>query len=286
MTGYGHAKTETELFDISVEIKSVNHKFFECSARVPRAFGFLEERLKTLIKGQIARGKTEINLLLSNKNGDEKVTINRALVEEYVNAVNDLPNNWFDGGLTRSDVFRMQGAFNVEKVTPDEEKLWDDVRAAAEIAADEFISMRKAEGAKLAADISEKLDSIEKSVEIIETLSPQNVMSYREKLSKRIAEIVGDRNIDDSRILTEAAIFAEKTAVDEEIVRLKSHIEAYRNYLTLSEPIGRKADFLTQEMNRETNTIGSKCQDLEITKIVLSMKSDIEKIREQVQNIE
>jgi uncharacterized protein (TIGR00255 family) len=286
MTGYGHARQESENFDIGIEIKSVNHKYFECSARVPRAYGFLEERLKTFVKEQISRGKTEINLSLFAKSGEEKITINRAVVEECVNALMELPNQWFTSGLSRADILRMPDALSVEKVTPDEEQLWEDVKAAAKTALDEFIAMRKSEGARLAADINDKLDAIEGSVKTIEKLSPERVNAYRDKLSRKIAELVTDRNIDDSRILTEAAIFAEKTAVDEEIVRLRSHIAAYRKYLTATEPIGRKADFLTQEMNRETNTIGSKCQDLEITEIVLSMKSDIEKIREQIQNIE
>jgi uncharacterized protein (TIGR00255 family) len=286
MTGYGHARAETESFDISIEIKSVNHKYFECTVRTPRAYGFLEERLKTLAKEKISRGKTEINLSLFAKSGEEKITINRAVVEECVNALLELPNEWFSGGLSRADILRMPDALSIEKITPDEEKFWEDVRKAAVTALDEFLAMRKAEGARLAADVSDKLDAISANVGKIEKLSPERVNAYREKLSKRIAEIIGDRNIDEGRILTEAAIFAEKTAVDEEIVRLKSHIEAYRKYLTATEPIGRKADFLTQEMNRETNTIGSKCQDLEITGIVLEMKSDIEKIREQIQNIE
>jgi uncharacterized protein (TIGR00255 family) len=286
MTGYGHARAQTESFDISIEIKSVNHKFFECSVRVPRAYGFLEERLKTLAKEHIARGKTEVNLSLFAKSGEEKIVINRAVVEECVNALLELPNEWFSSGLSRADILRMPDALTVEKITPDEEKLWEDISLAAKTALDEFLSMRKSEGARLAVDISDKLDAIEQNVKTIERLSPERVNTYRDKLSKRISEIVADRNIDEARILTEAAIFAEKTAVDEEIVRLRSHIEAYRNYLNATEPIGRKADFLTQEMNRETNTIGSKCNDLEITGIVLSMKSDIEKIREQIQNIE
>jgi uncharacterized protein (TIGR00255 family) len=286
MTGYGHAKAETELFDISVEIKSVNHKFFECSARVPRAYGFLEERLKSLLKERISRGKTEINLSLFAKNGDEKISINRAVVESYVSALDSLPPEWFGSGLSKSDVLRMPDAFTVEKNSPDEDALWEDVKAAANAALDEFLSMRKTEGERLALDISEKLDSIEAAVAKIEKLSPEGVSAYREKLFRKISEVVADRKIDEARILTEAAVFAEKTAVDEETVRLKSHIAQYRTYLKSNEAIGRKADFLTQEMNRETNTIGSKCQDLEITGIILSMKSDIEKIREQVQNIE
>jgi uncharacterized protein (TIGR00255 family) len=286
MTGYGHAKAETELFDISVEIKSVNHKFFECSVRLPRAYGFLEERLKALVKERVSRGKTEINLSLFAKNGEEKISVNRAVVESYILALESLPSHWFTGGVSKADVLRMPDAFTVEKNTPDEEMIWECVKEAAAAALDEFISMRSTEGERLAADIAEKLDSIENSVKKIEKLSPEGVNAYRDKLFRKISEVVADRNIDESRILTEAAIFAEKTAVDEETVRLKSHIAQYRSYLKMSEPIGRKADFLTQEMNRETNTIGSKCQDIEITGLILSMKSDIEKIREQVQNIE
>jgi uncharacterized protein (TIGR00255 family) len=286
MTGYGHAKAETELFDISVEIKSVNHKFFECSARVPRAYGFLEERLKSLVKERVSRGKTEINLSLYAKNGEEKISINRAVVESYVAALNSLPPEWFSCGISKADVLRMPDAFTVEKNTPDEDILWESVKVAAASALDEFLSMRRTEGERLAADIAEKLNSIESSVAKIEKVSPDGVNTYREKLFRKISEIVADRKIDEARILTEAAIFAEKTAVDEETVRLRSHIAQYRNYLKMSEPVGRKADFLTQEMNRETNTIGSKCNDLEITELILSMKSDIEKIREQVQNIE
>ena len=220
-------------------------------------------------------------------NKDEKITINREIVRDYIDALRSVKDEFsLNDDLSLSHVMRIPDAFTVVKEEADEEQIWADVRFVAEQALTKFITMREAEGERMKADILSRLDTIEGWVAIVEQRSPLIVEEYRKKLFDKMTEVLNNTNIDEGRILMEAGIFSEKTAVDEETVRLRSHLGQFRTMLDSDEAIGRKLDFLVQEMNRETNTIGSKVQDIEVTKIVVDQKSEIEKIREQIQNIE
>ena len=288
MTGYGRSQQVIDGREIVVEIKSVNHRYFEFSARVPRAYGYLEEKLKSFLQGSISRGKVDVGVTIFNLEGkDALIEVNKSIAQGYVSALRKA-NEELDlkDDITLSKLMRLPDIFNVIKNEEDEEAVWNDVKTVAAEAVDNFVAMRKAEGGKMTEDIGSRLEYIEKLVESVEKRSPEVTRLYRERLYNRIKDILEDKNVDEQRILTEAAIFSEKTAVDEETVRLKSHIHQFRALLGADEPVGRKLDFLIQEFNRESNTIGSKAQDLEVTRTVVELKSEIEKIREQIQNIE
>lgn len=288
MTGYGRAGALLHGRDIKVELRSVNARFFEYSSRIPRSCAFLEDKLKKLVASKVSRGKVELNLSIQTVTAaDTVVTVNWQLVQGYRAALNamsermDLKNDVTAGMLARfPDVLTQTAA------PTDEEELWQDVQSVAEQAVEAFVAMRATEGEKLKEDVENRLNVIEQLVAQIEQNSAGRVQAYSDKLYARLQELLSDRNIDEARLVTEAAIFADKTAIDEETVRLHSHVAQYREILALNEPIGRKLDFLTQELNRESNTIGSKCQDVAITRLVVELKSEIEKIREQIQNIE
>ena len=288
MTGYGRAGALLHGRDIKVELRSVNARFFEYSSRLPRSCAFLEDKLKKLVASRVSRGKVELSLSIQTVTAaDTVVSVNWQLAEGYRAALNemvermDLKNDVSVGMLSRfPDVLTQTAA------PTNEEELWQDVQSVAEKAVDAFVAMRAVEGEKLKEDVAGRLDTIETLVGQIEENSAGRVQAYSDKLYARLQELLGDRSIDESRLVTEAAIFADKTAIDEETVRLHSHVAQYREILALDEPIGRKLDFLTQELNRESNTIGSKCQDVAITRLVVELKSEIEKIREQIQNIE
>ena len=288
MTGFGREHRIIGGREYLVEIRSVNSRYYEFNAKLPRAYMYLEEKLKTLIKGKISRGKVEISLSVYNISGKETaVSVNEGVVENYINALRAAGEKFgLMDDLTLSSVFKMTDAFNVVRAEEDEEEIWAAVKEVAEAALTRFVEMRETEGEKMKADVLEKLGNIEAMIEKVCEYSPDNVRAYREKLTAKMAEILGDKQIDEQRILLEAGLFAEKTAVDEETVRLKSHFSQFRSMLDSPEPIGRKLDFLVQELNRETNTIGSKAQDIRVTRIVVDVKSEIEKIREQIQNIE
>ena len=288
MTGFGRERAAFDEREILVEIRSVNHRFYEFTARTPRAYGYLDEKLKALLGGKISRGKVEVSVYIYNKEGvNADITVNRELAHGYLDALRAAaPELGVEDDLKLSDIMRLPDLFTVVKTQENEEQVWEQVKKTAETALERFVEMRETEGVKMYDDIASRLVFIENSVKIVEERSPKVTEAYREKLAAKIAEVVGDRNIDDARILTEAAIFSEKTAVDEETVRLHSHIAQFRQLIGSGEPVGRKLDFLVQEMNREVNTTGSKCSDLDITRIVVDMKSEIEKIREQIQNIE
>lgn len=288
MTGFGRGHQVLNGRDITVEIRAVNHRYYEFSARIPRSLGYAEERLKSLLQGRINRGKVEVSVLLSNVGAaDEQISINREIVKEYVDALRSVKDEFgLCDDLSLSNVLRIPDAFTVVKTETDEEQLWEDIRAVAEEALSHFIAMREAEGERMKQDVMSRLEKIEEWVGIVEARSPQVVEDYRRRLYDKMCEVLSTSNIDENRILLEAGIFSEKTAVDEETVRLRSHIAQFRTMLESAEPVGRKLDFLVQEMNRETNTIGSKVQDIEVTRIVVDQKSEIEKIREQIQNIE
>lgn len=288
MTGFGRGHKVLNGRDITVEIRSVNHRYYEFSSRLPRSLNYVEERLKSLLQGRISRGKVEVSVLLNNvEAADEKITINHEIVREYIDALRSVKGEFgLTDDLALSNVLRIPDAFTVVKTETDEEQLWEDIKSTAEEALEHFISMRENEGARMKQDVLSRLAKIEEWVGVVETRSPQVVEDYRKRLYDKMCEVLSSSNIDENRILLEAGIFSEKTAVDEETVRLRSHIAQFRSMLESGEPVGRKLDFLVQEMNRETNTIGSKVQDIEVTRIVVDQKSEIEKIREQIQNIE
>lgn len=288
MTGFGRDHRIIGGKEYLVEIRSVNSRYYEFNAKLPRQYMYLEEKLKTLIKGKISRGKVEISLSVYNISGKETaVTVNEGVVQNYVDALRTAGEKFgLMDDLTISSIFRMTDAFNVVRAEDNEEEIWAAVKETAEAALARFIEMREKEGEKMKADVLEKLANIEAMVADVCTYSPDTVKAYREKLTAKMQEILADKQVDEQRILLEAGIYAEKIAVDEETVRLKSHFVQFRDMMNAEEPIGRKLDFLVQEMNRETNTIGSKAQDVRITRIVVDIKSEIEKIREQIQNIE
>ena len=266
MTGFGRGTAVRNGREITVELRSVNSRYFEYSSRIPRTCSYLDSRLKKQLNERITRGKVELSMTIQNVDAaDTVVTVNMELARSYQQAMRDISeqlgvkNDISAGILTR----------------------FPDV-----LALDRFVEMRAAEGAKMKADVEKRLNFLEECVGRVESLSAGRVEAYTNRLYEKLKVILEDRDIDDARVLTEAAIFGDKTAVDEETVRLRSHISQYREILQLNEPVGRKLDFLTQELNRETNTIGSKCQDLDITRIVVDMKAEIEKIREQIQNLE
>lgn len=288
MTGFGRGHSVLNGRDITVEIRSVNHRYYEFTSRLPRALTFAEERLKTLLQGSISRGKVEVSVLVQNVTAvSENIIANKEVIGAYISALREIKDEFgLEDDLALSDVMRLPDAFTVVKVETDEEQLWEDLKAVTEEALGNFIKMRENEGARMKADIASRLDLIEKNVSFVEERSPMIVESYRKRLYDRMCEVLEGKGADENRIMLEAGIFSEKTAVDEETVRLRSHIAQFREMLESAEPIGRKLDFLVQEMNRETNTIGSKVQDIEVTKVVVDQKSEIEKIREQIQNIE
>lgn len=288
MTGYGRGQQIIDGREITVEIKSVNHRYFEFSARVPRAYGYLEEKLKTFVQNKVSRGKVDVGVTIFNIEGkDAQIEVNQSIAVGYIDALRKANETiGLTDDLALSQLIRLPDIFNVVKTTEDEEVIWNLVKAVAEEALNNFVSMRETEGQKMKDDIKSRLSYISELVEKVEKRSPLVTEAYRERLCNKISEILNDKKIDEQRILTEAAIFSEKTAVDEETVRLKSHIHQFTTLLDATESVGRKLDFLIQEFNRESNTIGSKAQDVEITRIVVELKSEIEKIREQIQNIE
>lgn len=288
MTGFGRCLESVDGKTIIVEIKSVNHRYYEFSSRVPRSCGYLDEKLKSFIQGKVSRGKIDVGVSIQSDGvSDEKIEVNSEVAKGYITALRSANEELgLEDDLTLSRIMRLPDIFDVKKIEEDEETVWNEVRSVAEKALERFIAMREAEGEKMREDILSRLDYITELVEKIEKKSPETTEKYRKKLFDKISEILNDTNVDEQRILTEAAIFSEKTAVDEETVRLRSHINQCREMLSMNEAVGRKLDFLIQEFNREANTIGSKCQDIEITKVVVDLKSEIEKIREQVQNIE
>ena len=288
MTGYGRAEETVDSMNIVVEIKSVNHRYFEFSAKVPRVYGFLEEKLKTFTNSLVSRGKIECYVSIECLEETEtQIVVNKALAEGYLNAVKTLAEDYsIDGTISAMTLSRYPDVLSVHKAADDEEKIWNAVKVVAKDAIDKFINMRQVEGEKLKADVLSRADYIIECVGFVEERSPQTVMEYNEKLKARIQELIGDAAVDEQRLLNEAAIYADKIAVAEETVRLRSHISQLRTFLEADEAIGRKLDFLVQEINREANTIGSKAQDVEIAKRVISIKAEVEKIREQIQNIE
>lgn len=288
MTGYGRAAQILNGREITIELRSVNSRYFEYSSRVPRTCAFLEDRLKRLVAAKVHRGKVELGLTVQSVSGqDTVVQIDWGLAESYRQALSNLAERLdVKNDITALALARFPDVLTQSAAPADPDVLGADVEAVASQAVEAFLAMRAVEGEKLRADVLARLATVESLVGQIEQGSAGRVKAYTERLYARLQELLADRNIDESRILTEAALFADKTAIDEETVRLRSHIAQYRQILDMDEPIGRKLDFLTQELNREANTIGSKCQDAAMTRLVVDLKSEIEKIREQIQNIE
>ncbi len=288
MTGYGRAQQLVDGMNITVEIKSVNHRYFEFSSKLPRSYGFLDEKLKSFFMGKLTRGKMECYVQIETvEEPDTIISVNHPLVQGYLEAYKELAETYgLENNIKVSDISRVSDIFAIRKQAAEEDKIWTAVSVVAEEALNGFVSMREREGARLKDDVLSRLATILENVEFIEERSPETVKEYNEKLLGRLKELLADTHIDEQRILTEAAIFADKIAVAEETVRLRSHVSQLTSFLDSSEAVGKKMDFLVQELNREANTIGSKAQDVEIARRVVSIKAEIEKIREQIQNIE
>ena len=288
MTGYGGAKGASGKLELSIEVKSVNNRYLDSTIKMPRVFNSLEEPLKAIVHKAISRGKVDVFISIdSSKSDDIEIKVNRPLVEAYVTALRTIAwENELSSDLRVADLTRFPDILQAEKREVDADALCNDLSTVLEAALLNFNEMRKREGDKLSHDISLRLDEIERLTKLAEELSPKSVEEYRKKLEARMNEILQTTNIDEARILTEAAVFADRVAINEETVRLRSHIEQLRELICSEEPVGRKIDFLLQEFNREANTIGSKGNDTEMSKIIVDLKAEIEKIREQAQNIE
>jgi uncharacterized protein (TIGR00255 family) len=288
MTGFGRASGSQGGLEVTIELRSVNHRYFEFSSRMPRAFQFAEEKLKALCQQSISRGKVEASVFIedTNENATE-IEINRQYADAYLKALKTLSKEYkLKNDVKASSFIGNSEMFKLRRKEIDDEQVLEAVLPVAEEAIKSFIAMRETEGERLKADISSRAETILSKVSLIEARSPETVKAYRERLEAKIKELLEDAKVDEQRLITETAIFADKVAVDEETVRLRSHIKQLSSLLEENGPVGKKLDFIVQEMNRETNTIGSKCQDVEIAHIVVDIKSEIEKIREQVQNIE
>ena len=288
MTGYGYAKGTAENLEITVEVKSVNNRYLDTSVRMPRSFLFAEDTVKSAVQKHISRGKVDVFLSLDASAADNMaVRINEPLLKGYLEAVRHIAQEYdLENDLTAVSVSRFPDILTVEKKDLDAEAISAAIAEAVEKALNDFDAMRLREGEKLSADVLSRLENIEALVSTVEKEAPRTVEEYRNRLRTKMAELLGTAGIDENRILAEAAVFADHIAVDEETVRLRSHIFQLRTMLSGQSPIGRKIDFLIQEFNREANTIGSKCQNSDIAHIVVELKSEIEKIREQIQNIE
>lgn len=288
MTGFGRATAEKDGYIISVEIKSVNHRYFEFSLRCPRQYGFLDDKIKSYVNSRVSRGKVECYVSIEALNTEcADIAVNNTLAAAYVNALKTISTTYgLNEKITAQDIAKFPDVLLLRKSEEDEELLWSLVKSVASDALDKFIEMRSVEGEKMYEDIFSRSQFILDTVSFIEKRSPQTVKEYNDKLIERVHEIIGDVSLDESRIIQEVAIYADKVAVAEETIRLCSHISQLREFINSDEPVGRKLDFLVQEINRESNTIGSKCCDVEIARKIVDVKAEIEKIREQIQNIE
>ncbi len=288
MTGYGRGESSVDGHSFLVEVRSVNNRYLDCNVRIPRVYTCAEDGIVKQVKNTISRGKVDVFVTIENT-AEEPVTVslNEGVALGYKQALEALAEKLeVRNDISASLLSRFPDVFRVEKVPEDLETLTSALHHAAELALADFNAMRSREGQKLADDLLSRLDTLEAYTAKVEERSPERVAAYREKLTARIMEVLAEKQIDESRILTEAAIFADKVAVDEETVRLRSHIAQFRDMISGGSPIGRKLDFLVQEMNRETNTIGSKANDLDMSTVVVDMKAELEKIREQIQNVE
>ena len=288
MTGYGRAVETVNGREFTVEIRSVNNRYLDCTVKLPRTFSFAEDAVKQAVKGTISRGKVDVYIgQRSEGSQDVKVTLNSAMVAGYVEAMRQMAQEFsVREDISVSLLSRMPDVFTVEKPEVDEEQLLADLLSVVNLALANYDAMRAKEGEALKNDLSSRGNTIRGLVTQVEEGNGQTVLDYRTRLYNKLQEVLANTAIDENRILTEAAIFADKVAVDEETVRLRSHLEQMDAMLASGGAIGRKLDFLLQEMNREANTIGSKCTDVRLARIVVDIKAELEKIREQTQNIE
>ena len=288
MTGYGRAVETVNGRQFTVELRSVNNRYLDCTVKAPRMLSFAEETVKQTVKNVISRGKVDVFVTIHSETGvDATVTLNTAVVEGYLSAMEQMAEKYpVKNDISVSLLSKMPEVFSVEKPEVDEEQLQADLMSVLHMALENFDAMRVAEGKALENDLRSRGATIEELVGQVEKGNAQTVVDYRQRLENKIKEVLASTNIDESRILTEAAIFADKVAVDEETVRLRSHLQQMYSMLTTGGALGRKLDFLLQEMNREANTIGSKCTDVRLARIVVEIKAELEKIREQTQNIE
>ena len=288
MTGYGRAVETVNGREFTVELRSVNNRYLDCTVKMPRSVSFAEEAVKQAVKQAVSRGKVDVFITVKSENTDDtKVTLNAAVVEGYLSAMRQLVSEYgVKDDISVSTLSRMSDVFTVEKPEVDEDQLKADLLSVVEKALCNYNAMRTTEGAALDADLRSRGETILELVAQVEAGNGQTVIDYRTRLYNKLKEVLANTAIDESRILTEAAIFADKVAVDEETVRLRSHLQQMNTMLTGGGAVGRKLDFLLQEMNREANTIGSKCTDVKLARIVVDIKAELEKIREQTQNIE
>ncbi len=287
MTGFGRAERQTDGFSIKVNMKSVNHKNLDLVIRTPRFYGFVENKIRQNAIKCISRGKVEVFVSIEPTEGNEKkIILDKTIAGDYINALRTLAELGIEDDVKASTLAQYPDIFTIETTEADEMLILSLTESVFEEAAEDFINMRTAEGGRMEQDICCHLGTLEQDLEKVKARYPQLVAEYRERLYAKLCDVLDGKNIDESRILTEAAIFAEKSDIDEETVRLSSHITEFRKIMKSDCPIGKKLDFVVQEMNRETNTMGSKAGDVEITKLIIDMKSEIEKIREQIQNVE
>lgn len=288
MTGYGRAREMLHKRDITVEVRSVNNRYLDCTVKMPRMYGFAEDAVKQHVQKAISRGKVDVFITVDASAADvAKVTVNRELGAQYAAALGELAEVCgTEPHVTPETLSRFPDVLTVTKADEDLETVSADLCAVLDEALQAYNAMRAVEGAKLAEDIGNRLTYIENYTSQVEKRSPETVAEYRAKLTARMQEVLQSTTIDEQRILTEAAIYADKVAVDEETVRLRSHVSQLRTMIASDEPMGRKMDFLIQEVNRESNTIGSKCNDVAIAQVVVGLKAEVEKMREQVQNVE
>lgn len=288
MTGYGRQRVETEKNEVTVEIKSVNHRYLDLNIKVPRIYAFLEEAIKSSVATQVSRGKIEIYVALRSKDGnDVRVTPNLPVIGGYITSLRAIQSEFgLKDDVSVMSVAAMQDALIIDREEPDVDVVLSDVQNVLADVLSEYNAMRGVEGQKLCEDILMRASAISKMVDKLAARSPQSVAEYKEKIAFRMTEILGLSEITEQRILSEAAVFADKICTTEEIVRLNSHLLQLDQMVRGAAAVGRKLDFLVQEINREANTIGSKCSDVESAQIVVEMKSEIEKIREQIQNLE
>ena len=293
MTGFGRHQATVGGLDIQVEIRSVNHRYCEISTRVPHAYGYLDSKLKAFMQGAIARGKVDVNVWIAATETDGcEVIVNRPLALAYYRALSEVRSlieendEGYRNDISVVSVAKMPDVMTVRTAELDEETVWENVRTVAQEAVNKFVAMREIEGERLRDDVLSRADAILEYVSFVESRAPQTVKERMEKIETRMRELLGGVSVDESRLLTEAGLLADRLAVDEETVRLRSHIAQLRQMMNSDEAIGRKLDLMFQEINSETNTIASKSQDVDLAKTAVNMKSEIEKIREQIQNIE
>ena len=288
MTGYGRAVETVNGREFTVELRSVNNRYLDCSVKMPRSVSFAEEAVKQAVKQSVSRGKVDVFITIKSENSDDtKITLNASVLEGYLTAMRQMVSEFgVRDDISVSTVSRLPEVFSVEKPEVDEEQLKADLMSVVSKALDGYDAMRCTEGKALDADLRSRGNTILELVSQVEAGNAQTVIDYRARLENKLKEVLANTAIEESRILTEAAIFADKVCVDEETVRLRSHLQQMNTMLTGGGAVGRKLDFLLQEMNRESNTIGSKCSDVKLARIVVDIKAELEKIREQTQNIE